>query len=59
MRLVYGSPPNPARGARELVEGLKFPEELARKLREANERAELGKALFNLIAPACGEEPLP
>ncbi len=59
MRLVYGAPPNPARGQRELLAGLQLPEEFARKIREANERVDFGKALFNLIAPACGEEPLP
>lgn len=35
-----------------------FPEVLAKERRERAEREAFGKALFNLIAPACGEEPL-
>lgn len=60
MRLVYGAPPDPRRNLRRLDEALaQMPEEAARELRQLGERHTLGKALYNLIAPACGEEPLP
>ena len=59
MRLLYGTPPAPDRW-RELDAAMpKLAEEWARERRLETEREALGKALFNLIAPMCGEEPLP
>ena len=60
MRMVYGAPPDPSRDLRRLDAAIAaMSEEDARKLRQFSERATFGKALYNLIAPACGEEPLP
>jgi hypothetical protein len=56
MRLLYGAPPD--RRTWRGLSGSPLPEELARTFRIENEKRELGKALFNLLAPLCGEEPL-
>ena len=58
MRLLYGTPPSPGRG-RDLLVVDKRLEELAASLQRQRGEDDLGKALFNLIAPLCGEEPLP
>lgn len=61
MRLVYGAPPSMSRNdlRRFNERDITTPEEWARLQRERRERELFGVALFNLIAPACGEEPLP
>jgi hypothetical protein len=58
VRLVYGAPPDQQRWSRER-NATGWPEELAKTLRIEREKRELGKALYNLIAPLAGEEPLP
>jgi hypothetical protein len=58
MRLMYGTPPDPSRWSRSFDPDT-FAEEVARKTREHRERLALGTALFNLLAPLTGEEPLP
>jgi hypothetical protein len=58
MRLLYGSPPSPGRG-RDLLVIDKRLADIAASLQRQQGENELGKAMFNLIAPLCGEEPLP
>lgn len=60
MRLVYGAPPVPSsEWLRRVNDALaQMPEEHAREMRLRYEYAAFGRALFNLIAPVCGEEPL-
>jgi len=58
MRLLYGSPPSPGRG-RDLLVIDKRLADIAAALQRQQGENELGKALFNLIAPLCGEEPMP
>ena len=59
MRLLYGAPPDPGRWQRKLDEALpKMAEEIARQKRIAREKELLGVALFNLLAPLSGEEPI-
>jgi len=55
MRLMYGTPPV---RPRDQVSDL-WPEAIAKLNRERAEREAFGKALFNILAPLTGEEPLP
>lgn len=56
MRLLYGTPPEPGRS--RSLEGRLWPEEVARRLRIEREKRALGEALWDLIAPLCGEDPI-